>query len=233
MGTQARATTENTFAAIKRFEVQGLCEEDQVRVLTADYTQEDCSLFLPLWAAAPDLDQARMLVEGTLLPRYFQEFGISLCPPDALLQDSLPGLHSATSSALLPWNQLLGEGLLRYGYRDQAADLVTRLMNAVVPTLKEQRTFRQYYHAETGQAAGERGHLHGLAPIGLFLQTLGIRCLTPKEIVLDGFNPFSRVIHVKYRKIEITCHPDKTEVRFSGGQSITIDQPGPCRISLE
>jgi hypothetical protein len=233
MGTQARATTEHTFAAIKRFELQGLGEEDQVRVLTADYTQEDCSLFLPLWAGAPDPDQARTLVEGSLLPRYLQEYGIPLCAPDALLQDSLPGLHSATSSALLPWNQLIGEGLLRYGYRDQAADLVTRLMKAIVPTLKEQRAFRQYYHAETGQAAGERGHLHGLAPLGLFLQTLGIRRLAPKEILLDGFNPFSRVIHVKYRMIEITCHPDKTEVRFPGGQSITIDQPGPCRITLE
>jgi hypothetical protein len=231
-GAQGRATTENTFVAIKRFETQGLGDDDQVRVLSADYTQEDCSLLLPLWAGAPDADQARALVETNLLPRYLQAYGIPLCPPETLLQDSLPGLHSATSSALLPWNHLLGEGLLRYGYRAQAADLVTRLMNAILPALKEQHAFRQYYHAETGQAAGERDHLHGLAPVGLFLQSLGIRRLSAREIELDGFNPYPRVIHVKYHKVCVTCYPDRTEVSFPGGQSITIDQPGPVRISL-
>ncbi len=82
LGTQARATTQNTFLALKRIEVSGLGEKDQVRVFTADYTQEDCSLFLPLWAGAPDPRQAQQMIEDTLLRRYLQPFGIPLCPPD-------------------------------------------------------------------------------------------------------------------------------------------------------
>ena len=233
LGLQGRATTENTFLAVKRMEVQGLGEEDQVRVYTADYTQEDCSLFLPLWASAPSTEQARKMVEEALLPRYLQPFGIPLCPPEQVLQDALPGLPNASSSALLPWNHLLGEGLIRYGYRDEAARIVTRLMNAIVSTLKEQRAFRQYYHAETGLPSGERDHLHGLPPLGLFLQTLGIRRLAPKEILIDGFSPYPQPVNVKYRKVCLTCEPEKTTISFPGGQSVTIDQPGLHKITLE
>jgi hypothetical protein len=229
---QARATTQNTFVALKRIEVQGVSDDDHVRISTADLTQEDCSLFLPLWAGAPDAEKAEQLVQDSLIPRYMNPYGIPLCPPDMLLQTTLPGLHTSLSSALLPWNQLIGEGLLRYGYRAQAADLVTRLMNAIIPSLKNHQAFRQYYDSATGLAAGERGHLHGLAPIGLFLQVLGLRHLTPKEILIDGFNPFPWVVNVQYRKVRIAFYPERTEVAFARDQSVTIDQPGPHRIQL-
>jgi hypothetical protein len=231
-GMQARTTTENTFLAIKRIEAVGLCADDQVRVFTADYTQEDVSLFLPLWAGASDNDQARRMVEDHLQERYMRPFGIPLTPPEAFLQDSLPGLHSATSSALLPWNHLIGEGLLRYGYRAEAARLVSGLMEAVVASLKTHRTFHAYYHAESGLTAGEAGHLHGLAPLGLLLQSAGIRQIGTKEILLEGFNPFPWPINVQYRKVEITCYPDRTVVKFANGQHVTIDQPGLHRVTL-
>ena len=79
---------------------------------------------------------------------------------------------------------------------------------------------------------GEFGHLHGLAPLGLFLQTLGIRQLTAKEILLDGFYPFSMTIHVQYHKVHLDFYPDRTEIQFSEGQKVTIDQPGLQRVTL-
>lgn len=232
LGQQARATTHNTFLAIKRIDTQGMGEEDQLNVFTADYTQEDCSLLLPLWAGAPEPEQARQLVEETLYERYLQLFGIPLCPPDKRMQEMLPGMHTALASASLPWNHLIGEGLLRYGYRAQAADLVTRLMNAVILSLKGQHAFRQYYHAEAGVSSGEAGHLHGIAPLGLFLQTLGLLQLGEKEILVDGFNPFPWIIHVQYRKIHLTFFLDHTEITFAGGQKALIDQPGVHRVAL-
>jgi hypothetical protein len=232
LGKQAWATTQNTYLALKKIEVRGLSDEDEGRLSIADYTQEDCSLFLPLWAGASEPDEARKIIEETLPTRYLQTFGIPLCPPDLNPQEELPGLHTAITSALLPWNHLIGEGLLNYGYRAQAADLVTRLMTAVVNSLKMHQSFRQYYQAESGAAAGERGHLHGLAPLGLFLQTLGIRQLTPKEILLEGFNPFPWTINVQYRKVNLCFSPDRTEIQFPGGQKVTIDHPGLHRVTL-
>lgn len=233
LGSQARATSQNTFLAVKRVEATGLGDDDEVIVSTANYTQEDCSLLLPLWAGAPDEARARRMVEDVLKARYLGSHGIPVCPPDAQAQEELPGLHTALSSALMTWNHMIGEALLRYGYRELAGELVTRLMEAVTASLKNHSAFRQYYHTRTGVAAGERGHLHGLAPLGLFLNTLGIRYIGQKEIILDGFNPFSSPIIVQYRKIKIICHPDKTEIVFQGGQKVTVDRPGSHRVILK
>jgi hypothetical protein len=231
-GTQARATTQNAFLALKRIEVSGLDEDDQVKIFTADLLQEDCSLFLPLWAGAPGEQQARLLIEDSLLHRYMYSYGIPLRPPEGPVQVTLPGLHTSLSSALLPWNQLIGEGLLKYGYRAEAAGLLTRLMSAVTSCLKTHQDFRQYYDCQTGLAGGERGHLHGLAPVGFFLKTLGIQHLNAREILLNGFNPFPWVVNVQYRKVSITCYPDRTEIRFKDDQLVTIDSAGTHRIRL-
>lgn len=231
-GAQAHATTQNTFVALKRVELTGLGETDQVKVLSADTSQEDCSLFLPLWAQATDEEKARQLVEGPLLGRYFYPFGIPVFPPNLTSQAALPGLHTSASSALMTWNHLIGEGLLKYNYRAEAAELVTRLMNAVIPSLKNHQAFRQYYDVQTGLAAGERGHLHGLAPLGLFLKTIGIQSIQPNLISIQGFNPFSWTINVQYRNVQITCFADRTEVILKGDKPVIIDRLGLHHISL-
>lgn len=298
VGKQARAATQNAFIAVRRVEARGLTKADWTRIFTADYTQEDCSLLLPLWAGAPSEDRARVLVEETLEPRYLRAYGIITCPEDgdtavsgsnsggetaggeavAAVDDreavndseavadreavaaaanpaasasdgggeaagggetagdqiTVPAepVNHARRAALLPWNLMIGEGLLRYGYRDTAAALVTRLMDAAARSLKEHQSFRQYTAAETGQAAGERGHLHGLAPLGLFLRVIGIREFEPRSVLIDGFNPFPTIININYRKIRITCRPNETEIRFPGGQAVTIDSPGVHRVTL-
>jgi len=231
-GNRARATSQNTYLALKRFEVFGLDDNDSIQVFTADCAQEDVSLFLPLWAEAPNPEKARLIIEQNLWLHYVHPFGIPLCPPKEIPQSALPGLHTSLSSALLPWNQMIGEGLLNYGYRAECADLFTRIMNAIIPCLKNQRAFYQYYDAYSGLSAGERGHLHGLAPVGFFLKILGIRQLGEKEILLDGFNPFPWIVNVQYRKVRVTCYSDRTEVTLKGDRCVTIDRPGLHRINL-
>ena len=80
-------------------------------------------------------------------------------------------------SVHLPWNQLIGEGLLAYGFRAEATRLTAHLMNAVIQNLKQNRAFYQRYHAETGAGIGERNSLHGFVPVGLFMRTLGVAIL--------------------------------------------------------
>ena len=61
------------------------------------------------------------------------------------------------------------------GCRQDAAHLTARLMTAVIQNLKKQHAFFRAYHAETGAGIGERNTVQGLAPLGLFLETLGSR----------------------------------------------------------
>jgi hypothetical protein len=81
-------------------------------------------------------------------------------------------------SVSLPWNTLIAEGLLAYGFRAEATRLTAHLMNAVIQNLKQNRAFYQRYHAETGAGIGERNSLTGFAPVGLFMQALGVTILS-------------------------------------------------------
>jgi hypothetical protein len=135
-------------------------------------------------------------------------------------------------SVHLPWNQFIGEGLLAYGLREHAARLTTRLMNAVVFCLKQNGAFYERYHAQTGSGLGERGALSGFAPVGLFLQTLGVQILSPTSVRLEGGNPFPWPVTLLYRGLRVVRGLESTDVTLPNGQSVTVTDPSPCVVSL-
>ena len=132
----------------------------------------------------------------------------------------------------MPWNQFLGEGLLAYGFRNEAARLTVHVMNAVIQSLKQSRAFYERYNAETGSGIGERGALTGLAPVGLFLQTLGVTFLSPASVRLEGTNPFAWPVTIVYKGLKVTRGLDATEVVFPNGKVVTVTDPAPCVVSL-
>ena len=224
-------TSERVYTALERIEVHGLEAEDRAIFYSAGYQCQHQNLLAPLWAGLPEPERARQIVEGTLTrPEYFwRTYGLPACP------QPLPSTESETfySSVNLIWNTLIGEGLLQYGFRSQAADLLTRLMSAVVQSLKTEYNFRRFYHADTGEGQGERDALNGLAPLSLFLDVLGVRLHSPHRIGLNGFNPFPWPVTIKYRGLTVLRQKETTIVIFPDGQSVNIDKPTHCTVSME
>jgi hypothetical protein len=118
--------------------------------------------------------------------------------------------------------------------------LTARLMAAVIQNLKQHHAFARAYHAESGAGIGERNPVQGLAPLGLFLGTLGVRIESPRgspgsstrqRVVLSGKNPFPWSVTVKYRGLTITRHADQTLVVFPDGQTVTLDDPTDAVVS--
>jgi hypothetical protein len=190
---------------------------------------------LPLWAGIPGPDQLSDLVARTIFApeRFGGAYGLPACVPTASAPGRLPSEDPVCQSVHLPWNALVGEGLLAYGLRAEAAALVERLMSAVVRNLKQQRAFATAYHAGTGAGLGERNALHGLAPLGLFLDTLGVRIETSRRLVLSGKNPFPWPVTVKYRGLTVTRRAEGTTVVFPDGQSLTLNDPTEAVVSIE
>jgi hypothetical protein len=106
-------------------------------------------------------------------------------------------------------------------------------MQAAIQTLKNEGCFRRFYQAETGSGQGERDALDGLPPLGLFLDTLGVRLLSPYRAALAGPNPFPWPVTVKYRGLTVLRQKDKTLVVFPDGQSVSIGDPAPRVVALE
>ncbi len=218
------------YASVAEIEVTGLEKRDRVTVSVMDFSAEDVTLFLPLWAGIPNSRRALNIVNRTLLAEdhFGRPFGIPVCATS-------PGRKSATAGQTvhMPWNILIGEGLLEYGLRAEAAELTRRLMAAVIQNLKQQHAFAQAYHAESGAGVGERNSVQGLAPLGLFLGTLGVRIKSPQRVVLSGKNPFPWPVTVKYRGLTITRQAEQTLVVFPNGQTVTLDDPTDAVVSVE
>jgi hypothetical protein len=228
----AAATSREPFTTLTGLEIRGVAKGDVVIVRTMDFSAEDISLFLPLWAGIPNEHRARALVNRTLFAadRFGLPFGVPMCAPGRTVE---PDAEAILQTVHIPWNFLIGEGLLTYGLRTEAAQLTARLMSAVIDTLKRQRAFTRGYHAEMGLGLGERNPIHGLAPLGLFLQALGVEIHSPREVVLSGKNPFPWPVTVKYRGLTITRQAEQTLVVFPNGQTVTLDDPTDAVVSVE
>ena len=225
----AVATTRMLYTSVAGIEVAGLEKRDQVSVFVMDFSAEDVTLFLPLWAGIPNARRALNIVNRTLFAadRFGGLFGIPLCAASPH-----PGSAPVCHAVHFPWNALIGQGLLDYGLRAEAALMTRRLMSAVIQNLKQQHAFACSYHAESGAGIGERNPVQGLAPLGLFLDTLGVRIESPNRVVLSGKNPFPWSITVKYRGLTITRHADQTLVVFPDEQTVTLDDPTNAMVTV-
>jgi hypothetical protein len=223
------ATSQKVYARLGRVDVIGLDAKDKVIVKTVDLTAQDHTLFLPLWAGLPDQQRAQTMIGRALLDatRFDKPFGVpacASCPTDEA--------GSVCSSIHLPWNHLIGEGLLAYGFHTEAARLTEHIMAAVIKNLKQNRAFYQRYHAGTGAGIGERHALTGLAPLGLFLQTLGVTIFSGMRVRLEGKNPFPWPVTIQYRGMTIQRGTDSTEVTFINGKSVTVTDTTARIVSM-
>jgi mannosylglycerate hydrolase MGH1-like protein len=222
-------TTKNAFSKLAKVVVRDLGDEDTVIIRTLDFTTEDHTLFTPLWAGVLDEQHAQIMIGRALLDagRFYRPYGVPACP---LLTQ--PEAESVSQSVHLPWNLLICEGLLRYGFRTDAARILAHNMTAIIQSLKQNRAFHARYHAEKGTGIGERNALSGLAPVGLFMRILGVEILSATRVKLDGENPFPWAVTIQYKGLKVIRGLQKTEVIFANGKSVTVTDTEPTIISL-
>jgi hypothetical protein len=235
---QAVATSRELYTRLDEVEISGLDERDQVSIQIMDFSCEDISLFLPIWAGIPAVQHVQALLNRTLLAadRFGRPFGIPACasaPPAGKKSKPDLAMSSTCQAVHLPWNVLIGEGLLAYGLRQEAANLTARLMTAVIQNLKKQHAFYRAYHAETGAGIGERNAIQGLAPLGFFLDVLGVEIQSSKRLRLSGKNPFPWPVTVKYRGLTVTRQSEKTEIIFPDGQTFSLNDPTDAVVFVD
>jgi hypothetical protein len=230
-------TTRAIFSKLAKVVIRDLDAEDTVTIRTLDYTTEDHTLFAPLWAGVPDMQHAQVMIGRALLDadRFHRPYGAPACP---LLTRSFgsaqdkPEADTVSQSVHLPWNLLICEGLLRYGFRSDAARLFVHNMTAVIQSLKQNCAFHARYHAEKGTGIGERNALSGLAPVGLFMKLLGVEIRSATCVKLEGENPFPWDVTVHFRGLKVIRRQDKTEVIFANGKSVTVTGSESTVVSL-
>jgi hypothetical protein len=226
----AVAATNGIFSSLCKVEAAGLRVGEQVSMRVMDVSINDASLCLPMLAGIPDPQRSGQIIKKILsLPgRYWGLYGIPLVP---LIQ--VNNASAFVNKVSISLNSLLGEGLLRYGLREQAARLTERIMAAVIKNLKERHAFAQFYDPTTGIGLGEANQLDGLAPLSLFLETVGVKVLSTRRVILSGRNPYPWPVTVKYRGLTVLRQADQSRVCFPDGTTVTLEDPVELLVSNE
>ncbi|MBN2043907.1 MAG: hypothetical protein JW757_02705 [Anaerolineales bacterium] len=220
-------TLESLYSEVEHLYIQGLSDEGKVSLQIVDLYQEDHTLLTPIWAGIPTDRQLKQIIKRKLSDKnaYGRKSGIPAIPkpkPKAALDEGM--------QVWLPWNAMVAEGLLAYGKIQLAADLFTRIMSAAIRNLKQEGSFRAHYHAEQGTPTGQRNHLIGLPPVGLFLEILGVRLMTDGQIKLMHKNPFPWDVKLSFRGTSITCTQQEVILKFPHGETITANEHIPCLV---
>lgn len=223
------ATSKKIFTKIGKVSVYNVDDEDKVIIRSVDLSGDDQTQMLPLWAGMMDEQQANSLVNRTLLDaeKFDRPFGVPACPAPPRKDAA-----AVCQSVYLPWNQLIIEGLLRYGYETEATRFFAHLMHGVLQNLRQNNAFYEHYNAEVGTGVGERNALSGLAPTGLFLELLGIRILSDTRIKLERQNPFPWAVTVRYRGLTIKRELQRTTITFAKGEQVEVADEVPCLVTL-
>jgi hypothetical protein len=225
--------SDKLYSTLERVEVRGLDDQYEVTVSTVDYTRQDQTLLLPLWAGLPDAARAAALVRRTLLDplRYWRPYGL---PNVSALDPAYkPDNRGGSGGVWLMWNTMLGEGLLDYGFRAEAAELVTRLMTAMLAVLREQKSFREAYNADELEGLGDRDYLWGVAPVALLMRVLGVRLVGSRKVYLEGRNPFPWPVTVRHKALTVVrglasdAGAAATTVTFPSGRSAVVTGEAP------
>lgn len=223
---QGRYTTQRVYNRLIRIEVQGLAPGDLGEITTIDFSHQDISLLLPIWAGLAPAEHVSEVVEKKL-PQLLHTFGIPVCPP------TRSGLRQLWHDSVYPhWNLLVAEGLARYGYQKEAAALMERLMRAVSASVRNTLGFHERYHCNNGKPDGERDSLRGLIPTGTYLSLLGVNFLGSERVVIRDANPFSLPVTVKYAGMTVFRDMKDSVVTFPSGHSVTVTGTGSHLVSL-
>lgn len=226
------ATTQTYYHVVERVEVTGVDRSLRTEVQIADYTRQDQTQLLPLWAGIPGPERAEALVRRTILnsATYWRPYGIPNCSAQdpAYRSDNRDG----SGGVWMMWNTMVGEGLAAYGYRTEAAELIQRLMQVMLHTLKTEAAFREAYDADRLQGLGDRDYLWGVAPVHLFLRVLGVRVLSPRRVFVEAGNPFPWPVTVRHHGVSVIKDGHRTYVIFPAGDRFEFADERPHVVEL-
>lgn len=215
------------YAEIELVQITGLPADGSAAVKIVDLYQEDHTLLTPLWASIPKRKQVKSIFKRKLIKPgfYGKPYGIPAIPKPANKQ-----AEDSSMQVWLPWNTMILEGLLAYNKVVEAADIFSRLMAGIIGNLKQDPNFRAYYRADKIASVGQRNHLIGLPPAGLFLEILGVRPISPWKFAIQHKNPFPWPVTVEYRGTKVTSSAEEVEIQFLDGETITVSEEIPCMV---
>ncbi len=214
-------TTEQIFSQIDRVRFDGLSRVYRVSVYTPDTTRLDISALLPLWSVGLTPERAESVIQLLSDSNHFwRPNGVTM---NSAQDPNFDPSNAAGSGGIWPfWATLMGEGLIEAGQLEKATDLLKRLLNVQVATLKQQRHFTEFYHSDELVGLGELGHLNGIVPLHLLLRVIGVRIISGGKVWTGGTFAWGQPITVTQHGVAVRRSAKGTTIAFPSGYQVNL-----------
>ena len=222
-------TTPQPLSQVERIAIKGLSRVYKVYARTLDSSRLDINALLPLWSGRLSPERAAALAETALDESCFlQPNGLTMVSAGDRNYD--PSCARGGGGIWIFWLTLVCEGLLKAGYRQEATDIVKRLLDALSRVLEREGRLAQFYHADEAKGFGEEHHLAGIAPLKLLGDVIGIRIIAADKVWLGGDFTWGEPVTVEQHGVTVTRSEEESRVEFPSGHGVVLDADAPWQL---
>lgn len=214
--------SESVYSRIDYCSLMEYDKNNQVSLIAPSTSSNDITNTLPLWAGILPDDQTLEICEKVLLDpeRHWSPYGFS----------QIPGVEEMVVS--LFWNLLLGQALFKLGMIKNAAELIKRWMDVIIPSLKRSGSLHPCYSVQTGQGLGQENYVESLFPVKFFLKVLGVEIYPEGRVLISGKNPFPWPVSISYRGFVIKREKVQTIIMSQGEEKRILIDPDHYQLDL-
>lgn len=222
-------TSPQPLSQVERIAFKGLSRVYKVYARTLDSSRLDINALLPLWTGRLSPERSAALVELALdEARFLQANGLTMVSAGDRNYD--PSNARGGGGIWIYWLSLVCEGLLKAGYRQQATEIVKRLLDAQARVLERNGRLAQFYHADEAKGFGEDHHLSGIAPLKLLGDVIGIRIVAADKVWLGGEFTWGHPVTVEQHGVTVSRSEAASRVEFATGHSVELEADAPWQL---
>ena len=176
---------------------------------------------IPLWTGTLSRERAEALAQLAMDEEQF------LCPNGITMvsqkdSDFDPSNARGGGGIWMFWLSLIGDGLLKTGYRQDATRLIKRVMTSLCKVLERDGKLSQFYHAVERKGFGEEQHLGGIVPLTLLTDVIGVQIVSPAKVFVGGAFSWEAPIRVEQHGVIVCRDADKIDIAFPSGHKAIL-----------
>lgn len=232
LNRQGMYTTSEAFSKIDSIKIDGLSRVYKIYADTVDSSRFDINHLLPLWTGRLSKDHAKSLVKFVTDKNHFlRPNGITMVSAED--KDFDPSNANGGGGIWMYWLSLIGEGLVKSGYRKEAVSVVKSVLDMLTTVINEDGHISQFYNSDVAQGYGEDGYVGGVAPLNLLMEAIGVRIVSHRKVWVGGEHVWGRNISVEQHGVTVKRAKKSITVSFPSGHEVKLDGEADWQMVLD
>ena len=222
-------TTEKPLSHVDSVVIVGLSRVYKVYAHTIDSSRLDINALLPLFCGRLPIERAAPLVELALDEAHFlRPNGVTMVSAGDRSFD--PSNARGGGGIWMYWLSLIGEGMVKSGFRIEATALIKRVLDSLTRVLEREGKLSQFYHADEIKGFGEDHHIGGIVPLNLLSDIIGVTIIAQDRVWVGGEFTWEDAITVEQHGVKVQRSADEIRVDFPSGHSEALPANAPWQM---